>query len=472
MVVPELPDGYIRVLVELPKDQFLVEASRDWLEGRDPTANMQSYARQASLGALEIDHGYGAVPIGAGGRSGTEVTIDDLRPDNSDHFLVRAFIKAGINTKGSPPLEGKFLIHADPAIAGMLTCGNTQAVGKTIDVQTRLRSEQLNRAGYDGSRVAIAIVDTGIYLNRITTLLGDLTPGTAPAHDAADSWTPRTVATEAFKHALGHGSMCAYDALIAAPKATLLDIAMLLDRAPGDHGVPGTVSAAIKAYLYLANIWLRWLAMGAARPYDALVVSNSWGIYHPSLEPASTAIRFIDNPNHAFRRYFVRPLSLAGIDILFASNNCGSECPSATCLSKTTGMIMGANAYEEVLTIGGCDTNNDRVGYSSQGPSIAGMYPNKPDLTAYTHFLGSKTARIWAPDTGVSAACPVAAGCVAALRTGLPPTTTRPRILFDALRATATTGNGSTTPGGVWNEDYGCGIINPVDAALSLGLSV
>ncbi len=33
-------------------------------------------------------------------------------------------------------------------------------------------------------------------------------------------------------------------------------------------------------------------------------------------------------------------------------------------------MIMGANAYKEVLTVGGCDTNDEIVGYSSRGPSI------------------------------------------------------------------------------------------------------
>jgi hypothetical protein len=472
MDTPLLPEGYIRVLAELPKDDLLVEAAKDWLAGRDPTANTKRYVSQNKLLPFEIDPGYGAVPIGAGGGSRDEVAVKDLQPENSDQFLVRAFVKAGADLKNSQAPDDQFLIHSDPGIAGMLTCGTSLAVGNTKDVQQKLRSDDLNRAGYDGARVAIAIVDTGIYVERITKRLGDLEPGTPPHVDAPNSWTPLTVATEPFKHGLGHGTMCAYDALIVAPKATLLDVSMLLARAPGDHSVPGTVGAAIKAYCHLANKWIEWGDLGAARPYDALVVSNSWGIFHPSLEPTTGAIRFIDNPQHAFRRYFVRPLSRAGVDIVFASNNCGPECPSATCLSKTDGMIMGANAYEEILTVGGCDTNNDRVGYSSQGPSIAGMYQNKPDLTSYTHFLGSKIRRIWAPDTGVSAACPVAAGCVAALRTGLPPTTTTSKALFDALKATATQGNGSSTPAGVWNKDYGYGIINPLEAARSLGLSV
>ena len=105
-----------------------------------------------------------------------------------------------------------------------------------------------------------------------------------------------------------------------------------------------------------------------------------------------------------------------------------------TCLSKTDRMIMGANTYEEVLTVGGCDTNDQMVGYSSRGPSIAGMYHDKPDLVAYTHFLGSKIVGTHVPDTGVSAACPVAAGCVAALRTKIKPTTVAPKELFQGAQ--------------------------------------
>src|SRR5439155_8738184 len=126
----------------------------------------------------------------------------------------------------------------------------------------------------------------------------------------------------------------------------------------------------------------------------------------------------------------------------------------------------------EVLTLGGCDVNHDRVGYSSEGPSIAGMFPQKPDLTAYTHFLGSKSRRIFLPDSGVSASCAVAAGCVAALRSKLLPTAVAPADLFKALRNTGIKGNGSTTSGGTWNAQYGCGIIDPVAAGRSLGLSI
>ena len=129
-------------------------------------------------------------------------------------------------------------------------------------------------------------------------------------------------------------------------------------------------------------------------------------------------------------------------------------------LSKTGRMIMGANTYEEVLTVGGCDTHDQMVGYSSRGPSIAGMYQHKPDLVAYTHFLGSKTVGMCVPDTGVSAACPVAAGCVAALRTQFKPSTVTPRRMFQKLKDTAYRPGG----GGPWSPDFGYEVIRPVDA--------
>jgi hypothetical protein len=126
-------------------------------------------------------------------------------------------------------------------------------------------------------------------------------------------------------------------------------------------------------------------------------------------------------------------------------------------------MIMGANSYPEVLTIGGCDISDKLVGYSSRGPSIAGMFPEKPDLVAYTHFLGSKAQRIYIPDSGVSAACAVAAGCVAALRTKVSPDIVAPSELFAILRSTA-----QNPAGAEWDPGYGFGIIDPVAAAREL----
>jgi len=266
-------------------------------------------------------------------------------------------------------------------------------------------------------------------------------------------------------HRVGHGTMCAYDALIAAPKATLLDFPMLLARPVGDHHSKSMLDAAWHAYLNLAITWV-------SGSFDALVASNSWGIFHPCLEdfPPGHRFRFIDNPRNPLH-HLMRALAAAGVDIVFCGNNCGNgtncagHCASGTCLSKTGRMIMGANAYGEVLTVGGCDTADQMVGYSSRGPSIQHMHQHKPDLVAYTHFLGSKTVEMFVPDTGVSAACPVAAGCVAALRTRVSPNTVPPATLFQTLRNTAYKPGGG---GAGWTPDFGYGIIRPVAAGRAL----
>ena len=56
------------------------------------------------------------------------------------------------------------------------------------------------------------------------------------------------IGDEPFDHRLGHGTMCAYDALIAAPNATLLDFPMLLARPVADHHSKSTADAALLAY--------------------------------------------------------------------------------------------------------------------------------------------------------------------------------------------------------------------------------
>ena len=122
--------------------------------------------------------------------------------------------------------------------------------------------------------------------------------------------------------------MCAYDALIIAPKATLLDVRMLLARPVADHHSKSMVDAALLAYFHLAVKW-------ASQSFDALVVSNSWGIFHPCLEdfPPGHPYRFIDNPHHIFH-YLVRALAIAGVDIIFCGNNCGKGCNCCMCLIK------------------------------------------------------------------------------------------------------------------------------------------
>jgi hypothetical protein len=196
-------------------------------------------------------------------------------------------------------------------------------------------------------------------------------------------------------------------------------------------------------------------------------VSNSWGIFHPSWDfPPGHPGRFIDNPNHPFN-ILVGTLAGSGADIIFAAGNCGSQCADGRCQARTTETIMGSSALQDVLTLAGCDINDARVGYSSQGPSIAGMFQHKPDITAYTHFSGSEAFGPGSPDSGTSAACPVASGCVAALRTKIGAGTVPPANLFASLRASARPRPGTAAG---WNGDYGFGIIDPLAVATANGV--
>ena len=94
------------------------------------------------------------------------------------------------------------------------------------------------------------------------------------------------------------------------------------------------------------------------------------------------------------------------------------------------------------------------------------MDHSKPDLTAYTHFKGSEAFGTDTSDSGTSAACPVAAGCVAALRTKADTISFPPAALFSQLEFSCKQLQGA--PG--WNKDTGHGIINPDAAAQSIGI--
>ena len=83
------------------------------------------------------------------------------------------------------------------------------------------------------------------------------------------------------------------------------------------------------------------------------------------------------------------------------------------------------------------------------------LISNKPDLAAYTHFLGSQVFGSGQPDSGTSAACPVMAGVVAALRSMYP---------YDPANANRSPANVrncfTAAAGGNWQADVGYGIVN------------
>ena len=412
-----------------------------------------------SYPGVELDAAFAPVPFG----EGPSAAMASFEAISSPKFAVRGHVEVD-TIADMPETAGEAVIYSDPHITPLVpTCGGTPPVGNAQTVANKLSLARLAAKQLDGTDVAIAIVDTGIN----SVFLANQR-GVPHKLDVAASWSPPGAPPPLpGQWSVAHGTMCAFDVLIAAPNATLIDVPVLSGNYPGGGSImSGTLSGALAAFSYLMQSW----SSGALSAYKALVANNSWGIFHQSWDfPVGHPGRFCDNPNHPFNIQVGAAVN-AGIDVIFAAGNCGAPCADSRCQGVTTQVIMGASAMQAVLTIAGCDTNDLRVGYSSQGPSIANMYQHKPDITGYTHFLGSEAFGVGSPDSGTSAACPVIAGCVAALRTSAtasPKGTLSPTALFNALRANARQAHGTA---GAWNGDYGFGIIdlNKTVAALNL----
>lgn len=365
----------------------------------------------AATSGIRFDPGYGVVELPRDGAAAASrelnaaFAVDGL--DDLSTYLVRGEVDenaleiAGMAMRDRPDVIG---IYADGPIAPMQICPGSPPLGTDADVERLLDVNTLRAKGMDGRNVAVAIVDTGLNI-------AFLQSRGKPAHfDAARSWTPDPTTQTPGDLPVDHGCMCAFDAMIGAPECTLLDIAVLLSEAPGSTVMEGLLSDAVRAYGHLHTVSTRpdW-------PYSALVVNNSWGMFHPSWDfPVGHPGNYSDNANHPFNR-IVGTLERAGSDILFAAGNCGRECPDGRCQGLTNAGVFGANSHPQVTCVAGVDTARERVGYSTSGPGR--LMRSKPDVCGFTHFAGSG---VFTADGGTSAATPVVAGLVAAVRTRLP----------------------------------------------------
>ena len=376
--------------------------------------------------------------------------VDD-EPKNAT-FLVRGTVEES----DIPKLEKEAAqntsvvnVYADVAIEPQIICPGSPPLGTDADVERLLCTAAMRSRGMDGSSVLVAIVDTGVnmaYLN---------SKGKTPTFDAVRSWSPNPAVTPG-SAPVGHGTMCAFDVCISAPKCTILDIALLTSTATGPTIMSGFLSDAIRAYSHLVAVMSAPRRPGELR---SLVVNNSWGMFHPSWDfPVGHPGNYSDNPNHPFSR-IVATLERAGADILFAAGNCGANCPDGRCQGVTTRAIYGANSSPFVTCVAGVDTTKNRVGYSAIGPGRLTL--RKPDISGYTHFKGSG---VYAADGGTSAACPVVSGVFAAVRSRKPhnpaDSSTSPAAMRSLITSTAqdlgTTG---------YDFEYGFGVINGCELA-------
>jgi subtilisin family serine protease len=277
-------------------------------------------------------------------------------------------------------------------------------------------------SGFDGHGVSLAIVDAG--------LNGPFLERTMPhlQRDVARSWTADPAALP-YAFRVGHGTMCAFDAGLAAPRCTLLDVAAFRPFRPGDPGeldgpLPAMLSDAVRAFSFLCGLMLADARAGHRRP---LVVSNSWEVDTTQDHPSDSPANYGSNPDHALNK-MVRQLALLGADIVFSAGN-------TTAREREDGPrpISGANSHPSVLTVGAVDLDSRRLDISRPGPGV--LCAEKPDIAAFAGFLGSGIMGGALPDEGTSAACALVAGVVAAIRSGFPADPSRPEASPAALRA-------------------------------------
>lgn len=367
-----------------------------------------------------------------------------IRGEIADAAAPEAFSRL---TAADPDVIGVF---SDPLIEPSI-CPK-RAIGSHKDVAKALGVNWLHKRGLDGRNVVLAIVDTGINKAHLVKR------GQDPRLNVRKSWTPAKVPTKPGRHPVepielgfGHGTMCAFDAGIAAPRAILLDYALLLSqkRGPKPRSVmSGLLSDAVAAYAKLLRL-IRNTAKGRRR----MVVNNSWGMFSPKWDFAvGHPGNYSDNPAHPFN-VIVASLEAEGADILFAAGNCGRECPDSRCDFKAHQRpICGANSHPKVLSVAGIDHRKRRIGYSSQGPGR--LSAQKPDISGYTAFTGSKVYP--GGDGGTSAACPVVAGVVAAMRSKYSSARISPAQLRALVEKTAEDLGGTG-----YDRNYGWGAINP-----------
>jgi subtilisin family serine protease len=402
-----------------------------------------------------VDQSYAAVPVSPTAVNQTVSTMQFgmaealIAPEQVGHggYIVRGTIdetalESAVHNYLTP--DGKTRIFADPDIAGFPTCAGSPPLGTALDVRRLLGAGRLIQQQMDGSDVALAIVDTGINLPYLQS------KGVTPALDTHASWTS-SAAIVAGQGAVGHGTMCAYDALLSAPNALLFDHAVLTGTALGGSAMSGVLSNAVASYSSL----LQLMSLPAEeRHFHSMVVSNSWGMFKRSWDfPAGNPGRYGDNVQHPFN-IIVGSLAAAGADILFAAGNCGHTCPDDRCDIPVPPIFL-ANSHPDVTCVAGVDTGGNVVGYSSLGPGIMGN--QKPDLAAYTHFLGSEVFGAGIADSGTSAACPVLAGVVAAFRSAFPFDPALPRRSPANVRRFLLN---NATGSGAWQNDWGHGIVN------------
>jgi len=302
-----------------------------------------------------------------------------------------------------------------------------------------------SHTGVSGAGVNVVIIDQGLNAKQLGDryadgwAVGSNEPGTARP-------TPGTIRRS-------HGMMIARNIREVAPEAKFFDLPLL----------PSKISD-IGAFLSLAHVaFQRMLAdIAAYRGGDGAfsgpwILVNPWGIFDTRSEHPKG--HYTNNPRNCFNLLVASAVN-SGIDVIFAAGNCGQFCPDRRCGPSDRGpgqSIWGANSLGEVLTVGAVRADAQWLGYSAQGPGQSNLDTRKPDLCAASQFCETNDAS--SINTGTSAACAMAAGVVAALRSNWSSKRVPPSRLKGILRETARKPAG-LRPGNPVSQRFGHGILD------------
>jgi hypothetical protein len=345
-------------------------------------------------------------------------------------------------------------IFADLIVGGR-SLALLEAISKSTEqeVKALLGADDFKAKSLTGKDIAIAILDDGINLQHIANA------GVTATVDTTASAS--TIGTKPGQAPLSHGTMCAFDALLMAPDSMLIDLACLK---PYNVQKPKAQAGLLSDVHKMYTLFEKKLPAAIAK-YRAIVMNNSWAIVNARNDPGTThKSGYIGNPHHPLNTIVAEFVTNWDIDVLFSAGNCAPGSTSMGCSQdQHSGTIYGANSLEGVLTISAVNVDGSPWVEASQGPGR--LYADKPDICMYSNFVGSEIEGPNSRDRATSAACAVAAGLVACIRTKQPAyplnsgnwTT---KDVSDLLR--------TKTFGGGFNHKQGHGTVNGPAIAASL----
>jgi hypothetical protein len=371
------------------------------------------------------------------GRLGTHAIYSVMFDGLPDKDLLAEINQGRHKTAGGPSAIGADLpIHVTDYWSPNEAKDPIFATRKTANELMAITAEEQK----PGTGANVVIVDQGLNQNYIDHLGGYYAGG----------WhfrqTPRPGG-----YALGHGSMLARNVLKVAPDAAIYDLPVIPYEIEDRDKFLSTVHVAFNQVLesirHLRNL-------GEERSLRPWVFVNAWATFNRRREqPAGD---YTEGLEHKFNRL------ITGMarhhDMVFAAGNCGQFCPDGRCGANDVGparSIIGANSHPDVLTVGAVRADGMWLGYSSQGPGA--LSDVKPDLCAGSQFREDDDAG--SINTGTSAACAVAAGVVASLRTQYQPAVISPAKLKEILIKTTT-----ARPVGGHDYQFGHGVLNAAAA--------